>query len=372
MDSSKEDKVNGFALNKYSTTLRSDFPFVAELNSMAVQAAAERAWFAISRFYDNCKKAITGTGHFAQVGKHSVASVLKKGYPKFQHDNRSVEYKTSGWKLHLTKRRITFTNKKDIGEVKLLGKWDIHTFDLKLVKRVRIVRRADGYYCQFCADVETQFTLPLTGNKIGLDVGLEVFYADSNGNLEPNPRFGRKQERHVKFLQRRVSKKPQRTIRRLKAKKQLAKAHLRVSRQREEFAKRLAFRLCQSNDLIAYEDLNVKGLAKSKLAKSVNDVAWGLFRKWVEYFAKKYGRETIAVDPRGTSQICSCCGQEVKKTLAVRVHECSCGLTLNRDYNAAINVLNRATTGRVGSQAQGEKTATLLGQSLVEQVLSTN
>jgi putative transposase len=245
MDATIEDQINGFALNKYSTTLRSDFPFVTELNSMAVQAAAERAWFAISRFYDNCKKAITG----------------KKGYPRFQHDNRSVEYKTSGWKLHPTKRKITFTDKKGIGEVKLLGKWDIHTFDLKLIKRVRIVRRADGYYCQFCVDVETQSTLPLTSNKIGLDVGLEVFYADSNGIVLPNPRFGRKQERKIKFLQRRVSKKPKGTTRRLKAKKQLAKIHLRVSRQREEFAKRIAFRLIQSNDLIAYEDLNVKGLA---------------------------------------------------------------------------------------------------------------
>jgi putative transposase len=101
-------------------------------------------------------------------------------------------------------------------------------------------------------------------------------------------------------------------------------------------------------------------------------VAWGLFRQWVEYFAKKYGRVAIAVDPRGTSQICSGCGQEVKKTLAIRVHNCSCGLTLNRDENAAINVLNRATTGRVGSQAQGEKTATLFGENLVEQVLSMN
>jgi hypothetical protein len=79
---------------------------------MAVQAAAERAWFAISRFYDNCKKNKPG----------------KKGYPRFQHDNRSVEYKTSGWSLYPTKRRITFTDKKGIGELKLMGKWDIHTY----------------------------------------------------------------------------------------------------------------------------------------------------------------------------------------------------------------------------------------------------
>lgn len=132
MDAPRELKVDKFALNKYSTELRKEFNFVAELNSMAVQSAAERAWFAISRFYDNCK-----------TGK-----VGKKGYPKFQKDCRSVEYKTSGWKLHKTKRRIAFTDKKGIGELKLLGKWDIQSYDLKDIKRVRLIRRADGYYAQ--------------------------------------------------------------------------------------------------------------------------------------------------------------------------------------------------------------------------------
>jgi putative transposase len=105
MDAPKEDNINNSAISRYSTVLRTDFPIVAALNSMAVQAAAERAWFAISRFYDNCKKNKPG----------------KKGYPRFQHDNRSVEYKTSGWSLYPTKRRITFTDKKGIGELKLMG-----------------------------------------------------------------------------------------------------------------------------------------------------------------------------------------------------------------------------------------------------------
>ncbi|MEH1855788.1 MAG: transposase, partial [Nostoc sp.] len=131
-------KIDRFALNKYSTELRNEFKFVANLNSMSVQSSAERAWLAISRFYDNCKNIVSG----------------KKGYPRFQHDNRSVEYKTSGWKLNSIKRRITFTDKKGIGELKLLGKWDIQSYSVKSIKRVRIIRRADGYYCQFCIDVE--------------------------------------------------------------------------------------------------------------------------------------------------------------------------------------------------------------------------
>jgi putative transposase len=125
MDASRETKIDRYALSKYSTELRNGFKFVQDLNSMAVQASAERAWLAISRFYENCKSKKPG----------------KKGFPRFQKSNRSVEYKTSGWKLHPTKRRITFSDKKGIGELKLLGKWDIHTYLVKSIKRVRLVRR---------------------------------------------------------------------------------------------------------------------------------------------------------------------------------------------------------------------------------------
>ncbi len=138
IDASRELKIDCFALNRYSTELRNEFQFVKDLNSMAVQSGSERAWTAIKNFYENCKSKLKG----------------KKGYPQFQHDNRSVEYKTSGWSLHSIKRQITFTDKKRIWKLKLLGKWHIHTYPVKLIKRVRLVRRANGYYCQFCVDVE--------------------------------------------------------------------------------------------------------------------------------------------------------------------------------------------------------------------------
>jgi putative transposase len=361
IDAHKDSKLNGFDLNKYSTELRQEFPFVAVLNSMAVQASSERAWLAIKRFFDNCKKQVKG----------------KKGYPQFQKDNRSVEYKTCGWKLHPTKRRITFTDQIGIGEVKLLGKWDIHTFPLKSIKRVRIVRRADGYYCQFCVDVDNHNSLPSTGNQIGIDVGQKVFYADSDGKFEDNPRFLKNSFKRVKLYQRRVSQKTKGSSNRIKARKHLAKTHLRVSRQREEFAKRIALRLCQSNDLIAHEDLNVKGLARGRNAKSVNDVAWGLFFQWLHYFGDKYGRQVVAVNPYNTSQMCSNCEEIVSKTLKERIHICQCGLVLDRDINAAINILklalkmlNISTQGRWECKAYGDGSSTLLGENLVEQVLS--
>ena len=109
---------------------------------------------------------------------------------------------------------------------------------------------------------------------------------------------------------------------------------------------RVALTLVQSNDLVAYEDLIVKNMVKNHcLAKSINDVAWRLFRQWLEYFSKKYGRLAIAVKPHYTSQICSNCGAIVKKTLSQRTHTCKCGCTLQRDVNAAINILERARGG---------------------------
>jgi putative transposase len=358
MDAPKDTKINGFALNKYSTELRNEFSFVKDLNSMAVQAAVERGWFAISRFYDNCKSKKPG----------------KKGFPRFQKDNRSVEYKTSGWKLHPTKRRITFTDKKGIGELKLLGKWDIHLYPVKSIKRVRLVRRADGYYCQFAIDTEAKKQLEPTGNIIGIDLGLEFFYTDSNGHQEENPRFLRKAEPSIKYAQRRIYKKEKGKNGRRQARRRFAKKHLKVSRQRTEHAKRLARHVCRTNDLVAYEDLNVRNLVKNHcLAKSISDAGWTQFREWLEYFASKFDRKAVAVNPHYTSQKCSNCGTVVKKSLSTRTHICKCGCRLNRDENAAINILNLALQARGGhpqSNAVGVGVTTLVGETLLEQTLT--
>lgn len=359
IDAPKDVRVSRFGLTKYSTQLRHEFEFVKELNSMAAQAAAERGWFAISRFYNNCQSKKTG----------------KKGYPRFQKDNRSVEYKTCGWSLHKTKRRITFTDKKKIGELKLLGKWDIHLYPLKSIKRVRLVRRADGYYCQFSVDTQSLDIQPRLGKEIGLDVGLESFYTDSNGHQEPNPRFLRKAESDIKDAQRAIYRKKKDSLARRKARAKYARKHLRVSRQRTEHAKELARHVCKSNDLVAYEDLRVSNLLKNHcLAKSISDASWYQFREWIEHFAAKFGRISVAVPPQYTSQQCSQCKAIVKKSLSTRTHACSCGLIMQRDWNAAINILLKAksTLGHKVSNATGVGASTLVDANLLGQALTVN
>ncbi|NEO12994.1 MULTISPECIES: transposase [unclassified Moorena] len=348
-------------LYRYNTQLREEFEFVKDLNSHACQASVENVERAIKHFFDNCKKKVPG----------------KKGYPRFKKHSRSVEYKQSGWKLSSDKKSIKFTDKKGIGQIKLKGTWDLWRFEQKLIKRVRIVKKADGYYVQFCVKVDNSEPLEATGFTVGLDVGLKEFYTDSDGYSEPNPRFYRKGEKRLKFYQRRVSRKKKGSANRNKAINRLGRTHLKISRQREEHAKRLARCVIRSNDLVAYEDLRVKNLVKNHcLAKSINDAGWYKFREWLEYFGQKFGRITIAVNPAYTSQNCSSCGEVVKKSLSTRTHICKCGCRLDRDHNAAKNILTRAlsTVGHTGTyqNAWGDLSSTLPGSGLVEQDGSMN
>ena len=349
-------------LYRYNTALRAEFSFVKTLNSHACQASVERAYNSIARFYDNCKRQVPG----------------QKGYPKFKKNFRSVEYKTSGWALSETRKQITFTDKKGIGKLKLKGTWDLNFYQIDQIKRVRLVRRADGYYVQFVIRLDLQVDTNSTGRTIGLDVGLKEFYTDSNGHSEPNPRFYRKSEKRLKSRQRRVSRKKKGSTNRKKAINRLGRAHLKISRQRQEHAKKIARCVIQSNDLVAYEDLRIRNLVKNHcLAKSINDVGWYQFRKWLEHFGIKLGKITVAVNPAYTTQNCSNRGTVVKKSLSTRTHICECGLELDRDWNAARNILNLAlgTTGHVGTwilnpNASGDSTSTQAGEILSGQVES--
>jgi putative transposase len=364
-------KVGKYDLNKYCAVLAKEFPFANELNSMARQASAERAWSAISRFYENCKKNKPG----------------KKGFPKFKKNVRSVEYKTTGWKLdRITGKHITFSDKKGIGRLKLVGTHDLRFYSDDQINRVRLVRRADGYYAQFCIDVVVTEEVEPSGVARGLDLGLKFTYSDQFGYTEPNPRFYRQAEKRLAKLQRRVSKKFKRNQPQSnnykKAKEKLARAHLKISRQREEWAKRVARCVIKSTDFVAYEDLKVRNMVRNtKLAKSISDVGWYALRKWIEYFGVKFGKVTVAVSPHYASIDCSKCGEQVNKTLSTRTHSCSCGFELCRDKNAAINILKKglSTAGHVGTWAEesvlnawGETSPTLLGAIQSEQIDSVN
>lgn len=346
-------------LQKYCAVLAAnpEFPWAKNLNSQARQAHADRAWFAISRFFSNCKNKVPG----------------KKGYPKFKKNSHSVEYKSTGWKLSESRKRLTLTDGFKAGTFKLMGSRDLHFYQLKQIKRIRIIKRADGYYAQFLMDVERSEKSCYTGSQVGIDVGLTSFYTDSNGNKVDNPRYLRKSERQLKRLSKRMSRryrnphkgnkgekmsktKEKQSLRFHKARIQVARQHLDISRQRKDFAVKTARCVIQSNDLVAYENLQVRNMVNNhKLAKSINDASWSLFREWLEYFARVYRKMVIAVPPHYTSQNCSGCGEIVKKSLSIRTHSCpSCKTVLDRDENAAINILMKALEIAENTAGQAE------------------
>ncbi|XZF61504.1 MAG: RNA-guided endonuclease InsQ/TnpB family protein [Gloeotrichia echinulata DVL01] len=339
-------------LQKLCAVLAKEFDFADNLNSMARQAFADRAWFAIKRFYNNCKAKKPG----------------KKGFPIFKKRGHSVEYKTSGWQLYTDRKYITFSDGFNIGRLKLVGTRDLSFYSVKQIKRVRIVKRADGYYCQFCVDVERKEQRRYVGDLVGIDLGLEFFYTDSEGRTVENPRLLRKSEKSLKRKQRKVSKSKKGSSNRRKSVKKLAKKHLKVSRQRKDFVVKTARALVQSSDLVVYEDLQVKNMVKNHhLAKSVTDASWSMFTDWVDYYGKIFDTWVVAVAPHFTSQDCSVCGTRVKKSLSTRTHKChSCGTVMHRDHNAAVVILNKglkSTVGRTESKACGQNDLYLGGET---------
>lgn len=195
------------------------------------------------------------------------------------------------------------------------------------------------WYVVFSDTVEIE-PLPVSDRTVGIDVGLESFAVTSDGEYIENPRYLREAETVLRVSQRSVSRKKKGSSNRRKAVKLLAKNHIKVKRQRADFAHKVADNLVKNYGRIAVEDLRIKNMVRNHhLARSISDAGWGQFVSILSYKAEYAGREFVQVHPNGTSQICSGCGATVSKSLSTRVHNCpACGLSLNRDFNAALNI----------------------------------
>ena len=238
-------------------------------------------------------------------------------------------------RYHFTKNKITLSK---IGTVKVIVHRQIpEGFDIKTVS---VTKKADGYYVTLSLDDKTVPTIKPDSNDaniVGIDVGLIDFIVTSDNERIAAPNFLRKAERRLKSAQRRVS-------RRKEAIKNLGIQHKKVSDTRKDFHFKTAKNILDKYDVVAFEKLNIKGLAKTWLAKSINDSAWGQFITILSNKAENAGLKVISVNPNGTSQECSNCGQKVKKLLSDRIHNCpSCKISLCRDLNASIIIKNRGT-----------------------------
>ncbi|MBD0386424.1 MAG: transposase [Nostoc sp. C3-bin3] len=216
------------------------------------------------------------------------------------------------------------------------------------IKQATILVKADGWYVSFSLEDKTvPAVLPIDEIKTatGIDVGLEKFLTTADGQSIEVPQYYRNAQATLARQQRKLSGKVKGSKNYNLQSNKVARLHLHVARQRKEFHYHVAHWLINSYDLIVFENLNIRGLARTRLAKSILDVAWGAFLQIMQAVAVKRGKHSKGVDPRGTSINCSSCGERVEKTLDIRVHSCSCGLVIDRDWNSALNILKLGSVG---------------------------
>jgi putative transposase len=290
---------------------------------------------------------------FRRVKEKQTGKNVKVGYPRHKKYYKSFAYPQSGYKLvggNLKLSKIGIVQVR-IGKKqnRIQGK----------IKTLTIKREPSGkwFACFSCIENIAE-KRRINDKKIGMDVGLEHFATFSDGTMIDNPRFLVQSEKRLMKLQRKLSRRKLGSKNRMKARLKVALLHEKISNQRKDFLHKTSCHIVKSYGIIAIEDLNIKNMVKHPyLAKHINDASWGAFGNMVRYKAESANGELAKVDPRGTSQDCSMCGNEVPKTLAQRWHRCPfCGIKMHRDLNAARNII---TIGTMGKYACGDGSSAL-------------
>jgi putative transposase len=270
------------------------------------------------------------------------SKAAKAGFPRFRsrsrYDSFGVDRRWSKVRRDDTDARNGWIRMPKLG----LVRFRMHREMVGTIRDITITKDTRGrWFVCFACDVGEAPAKRPVASATGIDLGLTSFAVLSDGTEVVNPRYFRRSEESLARAQRVLARKKRGSNSRRKAKRSVARVHERIRNQRRDFHYKVAVDLVRRYDLIAHEDLNIAGLAKTRLAKSIHDVGWGQFIEILTRKAEEAGVHVIAVDPRNTTQECSSCGQIVPKGLGDRVHACDCGTVLSRDHNAAINVLAR-------------------------------
>ncbi len=289
--------------------------------------------------YSSCQQTLRRLDKAFNGFFRRMAARQKAGYPRFKSSQRFnlIEFP---WRdgARLKGNRLYVQN---VGDIKV--KWHRQIPAEALIKRVYLRRDKDEWYAIFMLELPDPEPVIHTGPVVGIDLGLNSLLAQSDGKIVQNPRWYRSTEEKLAREQRTLSRRKQFSKRRQVAARRVAKLHRKIANQRLDFHHKLSHRLANTYSLIAIENLNLLGLGRSHLAKSVCDAGWGRLIYLLTYKVENTGSQLVVIAPHYTSQICSGCGSIVPKDLSTRVHNCpNCGLELDRDVNAARNILRRA------------------------------
>ena len=316
---SKGVSVNYYKQAPQLPTIKKDRPEFSEINAQVLQQALHRVDLAFKHFFRRVKRGKT------------------PGYPRFRGRDR---YNSLTWP-------------QDIG-FKVLGRNRIHLSKIGSVrvklhrpiegvpKTVTIKYEAGRWYVIFSCDEVPARAYPKATTEVGIDMGLTTFAALTTGEKVANPRWYRRTEAKLAKAQRKLSSKQKKSKRRKKTKQRLARLHQKAANQRLDFQHKLAHRIVSENQFIAVENLSPQKMAEKSstgMAKSILDAAWGQFLELLRVKAEEAGRGFVKVPPYGTSSTCFMCRTYRKKSLSERVHSCPCGLVLDRDLHASLNIL---------------------------------
>lgn len=324
-----------FDMNKWITKEKKLHPEYAQIYSQVLQNVADRVSKAYKNFFRRAKEKRNG-------------KKVKIGFPRFKKFVSSLTYPQLGFKVE---RKSVSLSK--IGEINFVNHREIEG----KIKACNIKKTRSGeWYISFSVEQEDKSFKSNGKESIGMDLGLKTYAMLSDGSIFQNKRIPKGMGLHKKMLQRRISRKKKGSKNRNKSVQKFAKYAERISRIREDCLHKLSYNLVHSYSFIAYEELNIAGMVKNHhLAESISESSWGNFTQLLQYKASSAGCVAVAVNPKNTSQICSECGNIEKIELKDRIFNCErCGLQLDRDLNAAKNILIRATDGQSGSYASGD------------------
>jgi putative transposase len=267
----------------------------------------------------------------------------KPGFPRFRSWRR---YHSFAFSLPVCRERsIKIPN---VGDIRARGGREISG----KAKLCTIKRDGKRWTASVVCDIGPVPEKVVVTKAVGIDVGLTTLATLSDGIEIANPRWTRKHEAKIAAACRKLALKQKRSKNRIRARETLRRAHQRAANARLNYIHHVSKWLVANYDFIAHEDLSIRNMAQSNLAKSIMDAAWGLLIWCITYKAESAGKWVVPVNPRGTSQKCSGCGRIVQKKLSERVHACECGLTIGRDHNAGINIKQLALDA-LGMSAAG-------------------
>lgn len=309
--------LNKYKFNNYLKGKHKD------VYSQVIQNVSDRVSKAFQNFYRRIKD----------------KTCKKKGFPRFKNRVTSITYPQSGFKL----KKKLYCSK--IGNIPI----KLHRELKGKVKTLTIKQnKANQYYACFSVEINNQKIKHKSNNKIGIDLGLNNFIALSNGNKVNNPKYLRNSELKLKKLQRKLSRKKKASKNRYKFILRVAKLHNKIQNQRTDFLHKLSYNITKSYSLIAVENLNINGMVKNRhLSKSISDASWNTFIQMLSYKAVTCGGQLTKVNSRNTTKECSNCKSRIEMPLSKRTFSCDkCGLKLDRDVNAALNIYSRAGQAR--------------------------